>query len=273
MNDKWKKGVGVFALLAAFLAFITIFIIWNSVIMKGGKTSRRYKANEVKSLITGADKRLSGAEQAYGDKLREVILKELQVAMPVPAVPEQKPTLGNEVDKVLDAMELGTITFNVPTNINIDDTPQIQLILSLTETKDKLKQLIIEKGEKLCASIRVTDRMEARLSGYMFQITAITPEIQAISNNNLTEWKWEIHPKKDGKNKLHLTLTALFELDGYSTSRAIRSFDKIIEVNITPTQKIQSFAKTHWQWLWATILIPVAGLLFRKMRKPVIYTK
>jgi hypothetical protein len=185
---------------------------------------------------------------------------------PIPvSLPPPEP-LG-DVDRLLEEMEFGTIAFNAPTNINIDDSPQIQLILSLAETVEKLKQSITEEGEKVGATIRVSDRMEARLSGYMFQITAITPEIQAVSRRQQTEWKWEIHPKKEGKHRLHLTLTALLEIDGHSTSRAIRTFDKIIEVNVTATQKVGLFFKNNWQWLWAAILVPVAGWLWKRKKK------
>jgi hypothetical protein len=114
--------------------------------------------------------------------------------------------------------------------------------------------------------------MEARLSGYMFQITAITPEIQAVSKRQQTEWKWEIDPKEEGKHRLHLTLTALLEIDGHSTPRAIRTFDKIIEVNVTATQKIGLFFKNNWQWLWAAILVPVAGWLWKRKKKQLTNT-
>ncbi|QQO55173.1 MAG: hypothetical protein N838_19285 [Thiohalocapsa sp. PB-PSB1] len=177
-----------------------------------------------------------------------------------------------DVDILLEGMEFGSIAFNAPAHINIDDSPQIQLILSLAETVEKLKKSITEEGEKIGATIRVSDRMEARLSGYMFQITAITPEIQAVSKIQQTEWKWEIHPKKEGRHKLHLTLTALLEIDGKTTPRAIRTFDKIIEVNVTETQKIGLFFKNNWQWLWAAILVPVAGWLWKRKKKQLTNT-
>ncbi|ANG63109.1 hypothetical protein A8C75_11915 [Marinobacterium aestuarii] len=180
------------------------------------------------------------------------------------APPDPEPP--SNVDELLNEMEFGVIAFNAPTDINIDDSPQIQLILSLAETIEKLKQSITEEGEKVGARIRVSDRMEAQLSGYMFQITAITPEIQAVSKLQQTKWKWEIHPKEEGEHKLHLTLTALLEIDGRSTPRAIRTFDKIIEVNVTTTQKISLFFKNNWQWLWAAILVPIAGWLWKRRK-------
>lgn len=182
------------------------------------------------------------------------------------------PDFPGNVDRLLDEMEFGTIAFNAPTNTNIDDSLLIQLILSLAETMEELKQSITEEGEKVGATIKVSDEMEARLSGYMFQITAITPERQAVSNNLQTLWKWEIHPKEEGSHQLHLTLTAFLEINGHSTPRAIRTFSNIIEVNITATQKIGRFLDNNWQWLWAAILVPIAGWLWKRKKKQLTNT-
>jgi hypothetical protein len=171
------------------------------------------------------------------------------------------------VDELLEKMEFGAIAFNVPTNINIDSSHQIQLKLSIAETIETLKQSITDEGRKYGATIKVSDRMEARLSGYMFEITAISDEVQAVSKSEQTLWKWEIHPKKEGKHKLHLTLTALLEVDGYSTPRTIRTFDRLIEIDVSFTQKIRLFFNNNWQWLWATILVPIAGWLWKRSKK------
>ena len=172
----------------------------------------------------------------------------------------------HNVDSLLNEMEFATLVFNTPTNINIDDSPRIQLILSLSETVNEIKHLIVEEGKRIGTTIRVSDRMEARLSGPMFQITAITSEIQAVSKNQRTEWQWEIYPKKDGKHNLYLTLTALLEIDGYNTPRSIKTFSKIIKVNVTTSQKAIMFFKNNWQWLWAAILVPVIGWLWKRRK-------
>ncbi len=109
--------------------------------------------------------------------------------------------------------------------------------------------------------------MEARLSGYRFHITPVTPETQAVSKNHRTEWQWEIHPKEEGRHRLNLTLTALLDIDGQSTPRTIRTFSKMIEVNVTTSQTVVSFIKNNWQWLWATVLVPIAGWLWEKKEK------
>lgn len=66
---------------------------------------------------------------------------------------------------------------------------------------------------------------------------------------------------------MHLTLTALIEIDGKSTQRAIRTFDRIIEVEISPTQRVKHFFIEYWQWVWAAVLIPIAGWFWKRKKR------
>jgi len=186
------------------------------------------------------------------------------VSTPGPAAPES--TAFEAVDRILAEMEWGNIAFNVPTSLNLQDTATIQLILSLRKPIDELKQIIEAQGEREGAQIRVYNDMEARLSGPDFQITAVTPEKQGISGSEVTKWEWAVKPTKTGRHDLHLTLSAVFTVEGISTSRVIRTFDKTIEVNVTLHQKTTNFLEKNWQWLWTVILIPVAGWLWRRRK-------
>lgn len=171
------------------------------------------------------------------------------------------------VDRIIKNMEIGNIVFNVPASMNLQDTATIQLILSLSKPIEELKRLIEVQGQKEGAQVRVSDQMEARLTGLDFQITAVTPEKQAIAGKEVTKWEWEIKPEKTGHDSLHLTLTALFTVQGISKEKAIRTFDKTIDVNVTWSQKTAGFLEHNWQWLWAAILIPLAGFLWRQRKK------
>ena len=174
------------------------------------------------------------------------------------AAPKMMKAAPNPVDIALRKMELANIAYNAPTKINIEDNPKIQLILSLAEPIAKLKKLINEEGQKLGAQIKVSNIMLAHLSGPGFDITIITPEKQLISKIEKTEWKWEIHPKEEGKHRLYLTLSALLEVNGKSSQRAIKTFEKTIEVTVTNSQHVKNFIGNNWQWLWATFLAPLA---------------
>jgi hypothetical protein len=177
--------------------------------------------------------------------------------------PRQVDRLG-AIDGILEKLELGNIAFNAPRSMNLHNTAMIQLLLGLATPTDELKRMIEAEGVKEGARIRVSDRMEARLSGPNFAITAITPEIQAVSRSYITEWKWEVKPIIKGSQYLHLTLSALLSIDGVSTPRAIRTFDKVIDIEVTWQERVVLFVEDNWQWLWAVILVPIGAWLGKK---------
>ena len=109
--------------------------------------------------------------------------------------------------------------------------------------------------------------MQARLTGQGFEITAVKPETQLVSGEQETEWQWDVTPKRANTLRLHLTLSAILVVDGEPAPRTIRTFDKIIEVQVTWGQRISGFVSNNWQWLWAVVLVPVAGWLWRKWKK------
>ena len=91
------------------------------------------------------------------------------------------------VDRILEKLEFENIAFNAPRLMSPGDTAVIQLTLRLATPTDELKRVIEAEGGKVGARIRLSDRMEARLSGPDFAITAMVPEIQAVSRDRITE--------------------------------------------------------------------------------------
>lgn len=184
---------------------------------------------------------------------------------PPPSTTATEGRLG-AIDRILEKLEFGNIAFNAPKTMNLRDTAIIQLLLGLETPIDDLKQMIEAEGEKEGARIQVSNRMEARLSGPNFAITAITPETQAVSQSDITEWKWEVKPISAGRHYLHLTLSALLSVDGEPAPRVIRTFDKVIEVEVAWHQRVGSFFEKNWQWLWAAVLVPIVGLLLKRKK-------
>jgi hypothetical protein len=172
----------------------------------------------------------------------------------------------DRVDDVLDQLETGNVAFNAPQRLNLEETAVIHLALSLSKTIADLKELITEDGEVVGHAVQVSDRMEARLTGPNFAITAITPEVQAVGRSGMTEWRWEVTPKLEGKHNLHLTLTAIIDVDGRQTQRSIRTLDYEIEIFVTWKQSLEAFLKKYWQWVWAAVLLPLIGWCWKKWK-------
>jgi hypothetical protein len=177
------------------------------------------------------------------------------------------------IDRMLEELELGNIAFNAPRQMNIREEVDIQLLLDLEKPIDELKQWIEARGEKEGARIRVSDRMEARLTGLDFAITAIMPETTAVSRRESTEWRWKVRPLSAGPHSLHLTLSVILDVNGVPTPRVIRTFDRYIQVDVTWGQRLDLFFERNWQWLWATVLVPIVGWLLRnrKQSQPVVH--
>lgn len=199
------------------------------------------------------------------------------------AVPELIPPLKDEDSDVRDSVEVddafmqiklilakmkeANIVFNTPPSMNLKEKAEIQLVLSLMKQIKELEQLIVAPGEKESAIIKVYNSTEARLTSTDFEINAITPEELAVEPSGVSEWRWEIKPKRTGLLSLHLTLSAVFNIEGNKTRKVIRVFDKTIEVEVTGWQTVSTFVKQNWQWLWTIIVVPVAGWLLNRWRK------
>jgi hypothetical protein len=171
------------------------------------------------------------------------------------------------VDRILRSLELANVAFNAPTTLWVRETAIIQLVLSMRHSIEDLQRTITAPGEKEGARVRISNEMEARLSGSGFKIEAITPEVQAVSASEPTEWKWEIEPTKVGSHHVHLTLSAHLQVEGQRVPRLIRTFERSIKVNVTWREKAGLFLAGNWQWLWTAILVPITAWVVRRWKR------
>lgn len=171
------------------------------------------------------------------------------------------------VDRILSRLELGNVAFNAPATLWVRETAIIELLLSMQHSIEELQKAITAPGEKAGARVRISNEMEARLSGPGFKIEAITPEVQAVSASEPTQWKWEIEPTKSGSHHIHLTLSAHLQVEGQRVPRLIRTFERSIRVNVTWRERAGLFLSGNWQWLWTAILVPVVPWLLRRWKR------
>jgi hypothetical protein len=173
----------------------------------------------------------------------------------------------SEVDRKLANLPLGNIAFNTPDSIPFGSTATIELLASLKEAEDELRQSVHGLGPVESAHIKISDQMEAKVTGLGFRIEAITPERQAVSHTQETRWSWQIEPTKSDTLELNLTLSALIKVDGESSARAIRTFEKKILVKVPFTQRVATAMNNNIELITTVVLIPVAGGTWRYVRK------
>ncbi len=177
-----------------------------------------------------------------------------------------------EVDRLLQQMPTGNITYNVPPTMVQGEPHQIHLLMSPSQSLEDLKKQLqnrVQGNESLeGAQIKIAERMQASLTGPDFDIAPGEPQVQPVSSVEPTEWQWTVTPKKAGLLELRLDLYALLILkDGPPIPRKIRTFDKTIKVRVTPLQLVSGFVQGNWQWLWAAVLVPFVGWLWTKRKK------
>lgn len=167
----------------------------------------------------------------------------------------EQPHAGAPLDSALTAaadplqsLDFANIALKAPPSMNLNETATIELFLGWRTTVDELQGKVAGTGAAEFARIRVSERMEARLSGANFAVVAMSPEEQEMAGENIAAWKWQVQSQNKGRHSLHLTLSALHEADDPATRQVIRTFDKELEVEVGSGQPLWSFVEHNVQW-------------------------
>lgn len=208
-----------------------------------------------------------------GDQTASVAFTSPQPPPPPPPGPQPGPPpppvgpIGNEIDRIIEGLQFGNIAFNSPTELTVGETAVIQLLISGGRPIQDLKQEITALGEREGARIRVSEVVEARLTGLGFEIQAISDERQPVGQAGTTRWSWEIEPTKDGPLRLHLTVSAIVNVRGEQSMYTIQTFERTMQVDVRWSDRVSGFVGDNWQWLWTAIFLPVGAWLLQRRRK------
>jgi hypothetical protein len=191
----------------------------------------------------------------------------MRMPMPSPNDSSTPPTSLGVVEEIVSNLEWGNIAFDTPKKIKFEEPKTIELLLSPTKSFQELQSSLKSHEQTESARIQISNRMEADLSGLGFKIEALVPQEQAVYRGKTTQWKWEVTPTKDGNQNLYLTLSAIINVSNQKVPLVVRTFDKTIKVEVSVSQRISTFVSSNWQWLWASILVPLSPLLWKWYQK------
>jgi hypothetical protein len=159
------------------------------------------------------------------------------------------------------------VVFTTPETMKMEETKVIELLVSPSKSVEELTAKLSEPGQAGTGSTKYADRMEAQLTGTGFTITPISPAIQPVEPGHVTKWMWQIKPKDGGAQRLDLTLNAVLN-DGKDRSM-VETFKRDINIKVSWSQRASSFVGglKDMQWLWAAIIVPIAGAIYGWWRK------
>lgn len=182
---------------------------------------------------------------------------------PPPVKPAEKAKPNVIEDPVISQLYKASLAFVVPSTANINDTLNAQLLIDPSKEVEELAKQLTNKGTTIKQEIRVSKKIIAKLTAADFDLKDVTPNEQALSSTEPTEWLWELRPKSVGNHEIKLTVVAVIKVDNESSEHHIKTFDKVIKVTITPPQVILGWLSKYWQWLISTLIIPMAIFVYK----------
>ncbi len=169
--------------------------------------------------------------------------------------------------KKIDTMDDAITAYSSPKSMILKETAIVNLLIHFNKSKEELVNILIEEKRKKGLEIsnfqyesdklKASGKMKALLKGHSFEIAEISEPIQAMTLEDVTEWKWQIKALKKGFQSLHLSISAIFEINGKEERKTFRTYDRIIEVKVQNT--IKYFISTNWYWL-VSIITTITGI-------------
>ncbi len=163
-----------------------------------------------------------------------------------------------QIDHILEQSIAGSIAYNKPQSMLLDQTTTIELLLNPSLSPQALSTQVASSGvsgEVASASVQVTPRMKAVLLSNDAQAFSIQPvqdnPEQLVSGTQTTNWTWLVTAHKSGTQALTLILYRLVQFQGEDYWREIQTYQSNIDVKVTVAQRLDSL---DWKWI-AGILI------------------
>jgi Flp pilus assembly pilin Flp len=182
----------------------------------------------------------------------------------------QKSAEFEKIMKGLDSLPRGQIAYNVQDTMEVDKQYTFDLRLSQQKSMQELQQELQSRleGQRIeTHQVTIAPLMEAALNGDTFSVWPPQPYTQPV-DPRMTEWQWEVVPRRGGERQLHLRLSVIVNLDGKDYPHAIQTFESTIEVHVTPWRRVKDFEKDHWEWSCAAVLGIAGWVRHRKKKKP-----
>lgn len=172
------------------------------------------------------------------------------------STPQPAATANEKINFLKQAFAKAQVAISSPASIQIGEKNEVDLLISFNESIDQLKRQLPTTGQVVTSTIVGSELMSATLIAKedALEITRVGPaERQRVSDYGKFYWKWLISPKTPGQHTLYITVSNIIGED----YQAIQTYSRSITIEVSFWQIILLFIQQHWQWIFATILIPL----------------
>ncbi len=163
--------------------------------------------------------------------------------------------------------EEGRLVYDIPSEMVRFSTYRVDIQIA----RDKKGVTIITEGEvAVDTTIRTSEVMQVELvdqEGDHFKIVA-NSEQQFIEPDEHTTWTFYVTPLKKGT--AYISVVVSIVKDGHLKQTV---YDDDVMITTSTWIEIKHFLSTHWQWLIATLLIPLGKYLYSRYKKRKNLTK
>jgi len=192
--------------------------------------------------------------------------------VPPPAPPPRlKPPRQSDSEKLqaaIDALPIGQVLFNHPNEMEVKNPETVRVRIAQSLLED-LSHDLKAGGTTERNQIPVSASMLVQVYGVpYFDVKALSEQEQLITQKGFSEWSFTVTPLKRGTWPLHLVVSAVIHTPwGSDKFKTYPVKDEVIHVKVTLLGAVGDFLADNWQWLWTTILIPVALWGWGKVRR------
>lgn len=177
-----------------------------------------------------------------------------------------------EVDSQLTNTLRGNIAHSAPSNMQVDETAEVTLLVSPSLSMDELASEITTGDEIRTAAINITPWMRAELISPdpdAFNIRSLHADAQqALSTVEATEWTWLLTAEEEGAARLILVISRLVQVEDRESWRQVEEYRYPIEVSITISGRLKNLSAGLWDvkwWIGGIIFPIIAYFIIRRL--------
>ncbi len=174
------------------------------------------------------------------------------------------------VAQEIKRMSPGQILFNPPQEmiVGIKERVEVRMARGIDNT---LTYKLRGRGAAVIEDIKVGPFMKVALKGDNFKIDQLSDQEQPIikaEDGNFTQWEWDVTPLASGIHPLLIVVSVTIKVpNNPDINKDFPVFEKLIKVRVNPMLAGKSYFREYWQWIVATILMPLLLWYLNKKRK------